>query len=137
MKDKVDGNTVKSEVFTFQSTYFENNGEGKFNAHSFSTKAQIAPIQGFAVVDLNKDGKKDFVAAGNYYNREVETTRSDAGTGVVAMSQGENQWDYKNVQESGINAFQDVRDVHTLKSGNETVIAVFNNNSAAEFYRLN
>lgn len=137
LKDKVDGNTVKSEVFTFQSTYFENNGEGKFNAHPFSTKAQIAPIQGFAVVDLNKDGKKDFVAAGNYYNREVETTRSDAGTGVVAMSQGENQWDYKNMQESGFNAFQDVREVHTLKSGNETVIAVFNNNSAAEFYRLN
>lgn len=137
LKDKVDGNTVKAEVYNFKSAIFENDGTGKFTFVALDNKAQMAPINGFAILDVNKDGKKDFIAAGNYYNREVETTRSDAGTGVVAISKGGNQFEYMPVKNSGLNCYKDVRAIHELKSGNETIVAVFNNNDKAEFYKLN
>lgn len=44
-------------------------------------EAQIAPIYDFVVYDFNNDGKMDLAYGGNYFNREVETTRSQPGIG--------------------------------------------------------
>lgn len=137
LEGKLDDNTVKTEVYTFQSIILENNGSGKFNIYPMVNEAQVSPLFGFAMLDVNKDGKQDFIGAGNYYNREVETTRSDAGMGVLALAKDNNEYDYVPAVKSGLQSYKDVREVYELKSGNEKVVAVFNNNDVADFYRLN
>jgi hypothetical protein len=136
LDDKMGDNTVKEEVYTFATSYFKNNGSGKFDAIELPNMAQISPTFGFAVMDINGDGKMDFFGAGNYYNREVETTRSDAGTGYAAIQQDDNTFKILPVSETGINAYKDVRFVKEMKAGNKKVVAIFNNNDAAEFYQL-
>ena len=137
LNDKMGDNTVKEQVYTFKTSYFQNNGSGKFDVQPLGNVAQKSPTNGFAILDINKDGKKDFVAAGNYYNREVETTRSDSGSGYVAIQNSSNSFDLVEYDKSGIFSYKDVRAVHEMKYGNQTLVAVFNNNNAAEFYRLN
>ena len=136
LDNKMGDNTVKEEVYTFATSYFRNNGSGKFDAIELPNIAQISPTFGFAVMDINKDGKKDFFAAGNYYNREVETTRSDAGTGYAAIQKDDNTFEILPVSETGINAYKDVRVVKEMQAGNRKIVAIFNNGDAAEFYQL-
>ncbi len=136
LDDKMGENTVKEEVYTFATSYFRNNGNGKFDQIELPNTAQLAPTYGFAVLDINGDGKKDFFAAGNYYNREVETTRSDAGTGYAAIQNEDNTFDILPVSETGINAYKDVRAVKEMKAGKQKIVAIFNNGDEAEFYSL-
>lgn len=137
LNDKMTDNTVKEQVYTFASSYFENNGSGKFNQKALPNDSQKSPINGFAILDLNKDGKKDFVAAGNYYNREVETTRSDAGTGYVGIQKEGSDFEILPVNTAGIFSYKDVRAVEEFRFGGFKMVGIFNNNDAAEFYRLN
>ncbi len=136
LNDRIGDNTVKEEVYTFATSYFQNDGNGKFKVIELPNLAQISPTFGFAVMDINGDGKKDFFGAGNYYNREVETTRSDAGTGYVALQKEDASFDILSVWETGINAYKDVRAVKEMRAGKDKIIAIFNNNSDAEFYKL-
>lgn len=135
LDDKMKETTQKGEVYNFKSAYFENDGSGNFTMKPFDNYAQISPLFGFGVMDVDKDGKLDIVAAGNYYNREVETTRSDAGRGAV-MVQKDGGFHTLPVTKSGIYAYRDVREVKALKVGNKTIIAIFNNNDPVEFYQL-
>lgn len=136
LENKMSDNTVKEEVYTFATSYFRNNGSGKFDVIELPNIAQISPTFGFAVMDINNDGKKDFFAAGNYYNREVETTRSDAGTGYAAIQKDDNSFEILPVSETGINAYKDVRVVKEMQAGKRKIVAIFNNNDEAEFYQL-
>ncbi len=136
LDNKMGANTVKEEVYTFATSYFRNNGNGKFDVIELPNMAQISPTFGFAVMDINRDGKKDFFAAGNYYNREVETTRSDAGTGYAAIQKDDNTFEIVPTSKTGINAYKDVREVREMKAGKNTLVAIFNNGAEAQFYSL-
>lgn len=136
LEGKVDKNTVKELVKEFRNGLFVNDGKGDFTFKPFGSKAQISPLFGFATLDVNKDGKLDFVAAGNYYNREVETTRSDAGIGVVGIQKDNGMFDIQLVDKTGIYASDDAREVLSLKAGNKELIGVFNNNANAQFFQL-
>jgi len=137
LADKMDQNTVKAEVFNFKSMYFENDGSGHFNGTPLHNDAQRSPLFGFATLDVNRDGKLDYFAAGNYYNREVETTRSDAGVGHLALQNEDGRFQSVDSREIGIYASKDVREVLSFKAGDNTLIGVFNNNDEVEFYKLN
>jgi len=86
--------------------------------------------------DFNADHKPDIFLAGNYYNREVETTRSDAGIGNLLLSKEGLDFDYVHPSKSGVIASKDVRNVLLLKRKSDFVLAVANNNSDMQLYRV-
>ncbi|MDX1407380.1 MAG: VCBS repeat-containing protein, partial [Saprospiraceae bacterium] len=120
----------------FESGVFFNDGQGGFSFRAFPNDAQIAPVFGIAVGDFNKDGNRDLLLAGNYYNREVETTRSDAGVGCVLLGSADGSFTHVHPAQSGIMAYRDVRNLVMLEGGDQTVIAVANNNDTMQFYTL-
>jgi hypothetical protein len=50
--------------------------------------AQIAPIRGMAVTDVDGDGHLDLIVAGNLYDLEPNTPRVDAGNGLWLRGDG-------------------------------------------------
>jgi hypothetical protein len=135
LEGKIQETSAQEVVYTFENMVFENNGSGRFNRLPLPNEAQLAPVHGIVVDDFDKDGIKDFFMAGNYYGREVETTRSDAGTGCLISMDAEKNFKVRRSAQTGVLANQDVRNVLWLSSKNgKKHLAVINNNRAVDFY---
>ena len=130
VEDILDGMTEGAsikEAKIFENVWLENNS-GTYIVHKFPPEAQISPVNTFTDIDIDSDGIMEVFAAGNFYDREVETTRSDAGTGFII------KYDNGSVNiirsfESAIYADGDVREsgVMKLKNGKQLLITANNN----------
>jgi len=133
--DKLES-ALHEKVKTFSSTVFMNRPDG-FEAIALPSLAQISPIMGIEVLDIDKDGNLDIIAAGNMYNTEVETPRYDAGNGVVLLGDGSGQFRALAPHESGLYAPKNVKDIAILKSGGEnTYLLIANNNDKPALFRI-
>lgn len=93
------------------------NDGGHFTPSALPNLAQIAPVRGCIVDDVNNDGRPDLVVAGNLYGSEVETTRYDAGNGLVLLGDGKRGFTPVPVLTSGLFAPDDVRDLQVVHLG--------------------
>jgi hypothetical protein len=81
---------------TFASVYVHNDGNGHFTLSALPNLAQIAPIKGIVIEDVDHDDNLDLVVAGNLYDTEPNTARvlpSESGllaprnvTGLVVIN---------------------------------------------------
>lgn len=132
LEGKMDG-AQELNCRMFASGIFENTG-GELVFRPLPNEAQFAPVYGIVVADFNEDGNLDLFLAGNYYHREVETTRSDAGIGTLLIGKGEMQFDFVHPSQTGIVANRDVRGVALLRSTGAPILAIANNGSPMQFY---
>lgn len=123
------------EAQMFSSVYLQNDG-GRFNISALPVEAQFSTIQGIVTYDVNRDGNLDIVVAGNFYHREVETTRSDASIGYVLLGDGAGNYETLRPTEAGLKLYQDVRDLKFLNtpSGLKLIGAI--NGDVMQFYSL-
>lgn len=120
-----------------ESGWWENQS-GKFVFHPLPTQAQVAPVNGILVHDLNHDDIPDLLLVGNKYRMEVETGRLDAGTGTYLKGDGQGGFTWVNNLESGIWAMHDARDIALLNSASRKIrIIVSNNNESAQVFEEN
>ncbi|MBR9921592.1 MAG: VCBS repeat-containing protein [Bacteroidetes bacterium] len=125
------------EVQQFATCYIENLGGGEFEVRTLPNEAQISPTYGIVIEDFNNDGIKDVFLAGNYYEREVETCRSDAGVGQILIHDGKGNFEALHPTETGVIAIGDVRSVQLLNRGEmDPVLLIANNNSFIQSYAL-
>ena len=130
--ERVDSTTVKNEVYMFETVLLEGKGKGKgegqYDMIKLANDAQISPV--FDAVML--DGQLALV--GNYYNREVETTRSDASNGLLVNIDGDQQ-EVTQMSSLGIDASGDVRAIRKLrvKGGKEYILVAVNNEAVRLF----
>ena len=67
-----------------QSIYYENTGKGlEFKAHYLPNELQFSTLNAAYAVDVNKDGKKEVLLGGNFYECNIEMGRYDANYGNV------------------------------------------------------
>ncbi|MGB0879013.1 MAG: VCBS repeat-containing protein [Polaribacter sp.] len=121
---------------TFASSFIENLGNGKFAIKALPVEAQFSNINDFLIDDLNKDGNLDVLLAGNLFVSEVETPRNDAGTGLVLLGNGENDFKVMSAKESGFFTNGDVKKIKMLSNANEKLIFVANNNDFLQVFKL-
>ena len=119
----------------FRSGIFLNNGD-KFNFQPFENRVQIAPINSVLYQDFDGDGFRDLVLAGNNYQSEVETTRSDAGIGNFLKGNGKGGFESISSLQSGFFADKDVRDMITLNTKSGSFILVVNNNDEHDLFKI-
>ncbi|MEN9675272.1 MAG: hypothetical protein RIS76_1168 [Verrucomicrobiota bacterium] len=93
---------------TFDSMVFLNRG-GRFEAHSLPTEAQFAPAFGVSVADFDGDGNEDVFLAQNFFGVDVETSRQDAGTGLVLLGDGRGEFRPLPPKESGFSLYGEQR----------------------------
>ncbi|MGH1434586.1 MAG: VCBS repeat-containing protein [Lewinella sp.] len=131
---RMDG-AVSLEAYEFSSVILRNNGNGGFSIEKLPAIAQSFPVFGIVARDWNADGIMDLVLAGNYYEREVETTRSDAGIGLTLIGQEDGSFKALPAYETGMYAYYDVRNLLQLENNNKPLLVIVNNNEGAQVYR--
>jgi hypothetical protein len=118
-----------------RSCYFENTGNGKFIKHALPVEAQFAPVNAIICDDINNDGFKDLLLAGNEYQAEVTTGRYDASYGCFLAGNSDKTFAALPFAQSGFILNGDVRDLALIKvsNGNKLVLAAVNNDSLRAF----
>ncbi|HZY77974.1 MAG TPA: VCBS repeat-containing protein [Cyclobacteriaceae bacterium] len=76
------------EASNLSTSYVENLGGGKFRMTALPVEAQIAPVNGIVVDDIDDDGNLDVLLIGNDYGNEVFAGRYDASTGLLLKGNG-------------------------------------------------
>ena len=101
---------------TFASAYLHNDGGGKFSLFALPNLAQIAPIKGIIVHDVDGDGRLDLLVAGNLYDAEPNTPRADAGNGLWLRGDGRGHFAPVPPAESGFLAPLNVSGLALIKT---------------------
>lgn len=129
-------NSVHYQIKSFASVYLENR-DGKFISHNLPVEAQISSINQILVRDFNNDNNLDVLLAGNLYVSEVETTRNDAGVGQLLLGDGNGNFDSVSTADSGFFTPGDVKDMATIKVGEDEYIISAKNDDFVQFTKLN
>ncbi|GJM29796.1 MAG: hypothetical protein DHS20C17_24310 [Cyclobacteriaceae bacterium] len=122
---------------TFASAVLENNGKGVFTSKALPNEAQISSINDILVLDVDRDGYKDLVLAGNLFSSEVETPRNDAGVGMVLLGDGANNFKPLSAMESGLLIPHDVKKIGAMSYDKSDFILFGTNNGPLQFYKIN
>ena len=116
------------DAYTFASYYIENQGNGRFKMHQLPVETQFSSVNDIIVDDFNGDQHLDLVLAGNLYDAEVETTRNDAGIGLMLLGDGKGHFKSLSYEESGVFLPYDVKNMLTVESQGQQLILVGCNN---------
>ena len=125
---------VHYEVDTFASMYLQDDGAGRFTATPLPALAQIAPIKGIVVLDVDGDGHRDVVVAGNQYDTEPAVERADAGTGLWLRGDGQGGFSAVPPAESGFLALGHVTDLQQIATSAGVVVLVANDGGPLQAY---
>ena len=121
-----------------RSCFFENTGGGKFIKHYLPVEAQFAPVNSIICDDLDNDGYKDLLLAGNEYQTEVMTGRYDASYGCFLRGNNKKQFIPVSPVQSGFILRGDIKDMSLLRLSNgEKIILAAVNNDSLRVFRLN
>lgn len=121
-KEKLENAEIHYQAKTFASSYIENSGNGKFKIVPLPNEAQFSSVNQIISEDIDGDGIKDLVIAGNLHASEIETTRNDSS--IALYLKGNNKGDFTPVasNESGLYIPGDVKDISLLTIGGQRYI---------------
>jgi len=129
-------NALHYSAQTFASVYIENKGQGKFKMKPLPNEAQVSNINDFMIKDFDGDGNKDVLLAGNLFTSEIETTRNDAGNGLILKGDGKGNWQPLPSSKSGINIPLDVKGIQSVAISNGIYILFGCNDSNLQVYKF-
>ncbi len=134
-KGKTKDNLLQLHCEETRSCYFENIGNGKFIKHPLPIEAQFAPVNAIICDDLDGDGFKDLLLAGNEYQEEVITGRYDASYGCFLRGSSKKVFTPVSPVKSGFILKGDVKDMAIIRSSNgeKLILAAVNNDSLRVF----
>ncbi len=121
---------IKKATF-MASAYIQNNGNGKFIIKPLPVEAQIAPLFGMAVRDIDNDGNLDLLTVGNDYATETLTGRYDASVGTYFKGNGKGNFSAMAVNKAGFLVKGDAKALAEiqLKNGGSLFLASQNSDS--------
>ena len=118
-----------------QTTYFENQGNGKMKAHILPNEAQISTTTNIFSDDFDKDGHRDLLLVGNSSTAETESGVYDAGNGVFLRGDGKGNFSPTANKAIGLWASKEARDVKSIQLANgKKGLLVGNNDGALQVF---
>jgi hypothetical protein len=88
-------------ISTTESMLFLQHGK-RFRAQPLPLQAQFSPAMGVAADDVNSDGKLDLFVSQNIFGVGKDTSRYDAGEGLLLHGKGDGTFDTVSSEQSGI-----------------------------------
>ena len=123
-----DAKMLKAELL--ETVYLENTGKG-FKLKQLPVEAQYAPVYAIASSDLDKDGKKDIILAGNNSWTRIKFGHFTSSNGTLLSGNGKGEFSYVPQWKSGLNIRGNVRSLKMFPSGkNSGAQFVFGINNA-------
>lgn len=125
------------EAVNFASSYLENLGGGRFKMTALPRLAQLSPVYGMLVDDVNEDGRPDVLLTGNDYGTEVFTGRYDASVGLYLQGTGQGSFIPRSMQQSGFCVQGDAKGAAALygKKGEKILLFTQNQDSLKVYTR--
>jgi len=118
----------------FESCLFLNKGNGTFEMRKLPVEAQFSKVRDIVVTDINNDGKKDLILAGNDYNVRPSYGRYDASYGWCLLSDESLNFHALYPSVSGLKIDGDARRIVTVEiSGKPYLVAAVNNGNLQVF----
>jgi hypothetical protein len=135
IKGKAKENMLELFCNETASCWLENLGNGKFSKHLLPAEAQFSPVNAIICDDLDNDGVKDLLLAGNEYQAEVMTGRYDASYGCFLKGNKQKIFVSLSPVQTGFVIKGDVKDMSLMKlPGGEKVILVAVNNDSLRVF---
>lgn len=122
------------KVTTLQSSFFRNDGKGKFEILPLPDNFQSSMIQAFVYDDFDRDERPEILCAGNFYPYKVEQGRSDSFFGGLLESSARRISEKKSKEPLWL--MGDIRDMARIKSksGKRIIVVSRNNDKASVYY---
>lgn len=73
---------------TMETVYLENQCSKGFALHTLPLEAHYSPLYGIVAADINNDGKKDLLLAGNNTWTRIKFGRYSGNHGVALLGDG-------------------------------------------------
>ena len=128
---------MKEERFnTLDHMVFLNRGDG-FEARPLPIEAQFAPSLAVAGGDFDQDGAQDIFMAQNFFRVDPQTSRYDAGRGLLLRGDGRGNFMPIGGSESGIKIYGEQTGVllKDFDADGKLDLAVRQQNAETKFYR--
>lgn len=124
---------VRELSISYEAKYLENailwnNGTNQFELEALPLEAQVSPVFGIIVDDLDQDGLIDIWLGGNFYALKPQVGRHDASRGVFLQGNSDRSFTYMLPKHSGIFVKGEVRDAKVIVSDKGLKILVARNN---------
>jgi hypothetical protein len=119
-------------VYTFESAYIENLGDGNFAIEQLPMEAQTGPTLSMATGDFNKDGNLDIIGIGAIYDAEVETIRYDGNYGYTLLGDGQGGFTHSSIHDPFIDS--DAKDMTQITINGRSYFMVVSNNAPLEIF---
>jgi hypothetical protein len=128
------GATFK-QAHTFATTLVRNNGDGSFTLTPLPLEAQLAPVYGIVVQDLDGDGKPDLLLAGNFDGVQPAIGRMSASYGLLLRGDGTGRFTPLGTARSGFRVAGQARDIQRVRSRRGDLYVVTRNNDRPLIFR--
>nr|WP_299071882.1 VCBS repeat-containing protein [uncultured Allomuricauda sp.] len=103
--------SIHYQIDTFAHHWFENMGNGNYKRHQLPIETQFSSINDIVFFDYDQDAFPDILLAGNLYDTEVETPRSDAGVGLVLQNSGKKSFTPIPMHKTGLLIDREVKNL--------------------------
>lgn len=107
---------TRLEATHLTTTLFEQNANGKFVVKTLPMEVQVSPVHAIAVIDYDKDGKKDLLVCGNQLRTRLRLGQYDANLGILLHNNGNNNFSYVPQIRSGFNLKGEVRSILNINN---------------------
>lgn len=126
--------TVIKQAYNLQTSLLINDGNGSFSIQALPKAAQLSPVYGLLVEDFDKDGNLDVLLGGNLYGVKPEVGRYDANYGLMLKGKGDATFEVIKSKESGFFLKGEVRDLVSIKRGDQDLLLVAKNNDYLQIF---
>ncbi|WP_170110534.1 VCBS repeat-containing protein [Flavilitoribacter nigricans] len=124
------------KVTTFETAVYFNNGSGTFVRQSLPRSAQISSTNTILVEDVNGDGRKDLILAGNELHLNTRLGKKDASIGMVLLQKADRSFEAVHPARAGLDLKGMIRKAAKLEVGGNTVFTFAPNDGAIQCYKL-
>ncbi len=119
-----------------QSVYLQNNGNKNFTITQLPNYAQFSALNGLVSVDVDGDGNKDIIAAGNLYPLRVQLGPLDASIGLLLKGDGKGNFTPVPYDKTGLLLDGDIRNVISVKTKKGTLLVAAKNEGKVEVVKI-
>lgn len=126
------------QVNNAETCIFINQGNNQFKPAALPVQTQISTVYSCLAKDVNNDGLKDIILAGNFFGLKPELGRMDANYGVILAGSKTGAYTYLPPAVTGFFVKGETRDLKLVQlATKETVLLAAKNNEPLQLFKLN